>query len=49
MISLFNLAYRRIIELVINNYFKYNVKYNTLRDFSDKNDVEYITTCIANT
>ncbi|KJV68794.1 hypothetical protein [Candidatus Neoehrlichia procyonis] len=58
MMTLSNLAYERIIELIINNYFKYDVTYNanklqevhnTLRKFFSKIDAEHITTHIAKT
>ncbi|KJV68803.1 hypothetical protein [Candidatus Neoehrlichia procyonis] len=58
MMALSNLAYERIIELIINNYFKYDVTYNTtklqevhntLRKFFSKIDAEHITTHIAKT
>ncbi|KJV68796.1 hypothetical protein [Candidatus Neoehrlichia procyonis] len=58
MMALSNLAYERIIELIINNYFKYDVTYNTtklqevhntLRKFFSKINAEHITTHIAKT
>ncbi|KJV68792.1 hypothetical protein [Candidatus Neoehrlichia procyonis] len=58
MITLSNLAYKHITELIINNYFKHDVKYNTtkiikihdtLREFLCKDDAEYIATFIAKT
>ncbi|KJV68799.1 hypothetical protein [Candidatus Neoehrlichia procyonis] len=58
MMALSNLAYERVIELIINNYFKYDVTYNTtklqevhntLRKFFSKINAEHITTHIAKT
>ncbi|KJV68800.1 hypothetical protein [Candidatus Neoehrlichia procyonis] len=58
MMALSNLAYERIIELIINNYFKYDITYNTtklqevhntLRKCFSKIDAEHITTHIAKT
>ncbi|KJV68798.1 hypothetical protein [Candidatus Neoehrlichia procyonis] len=58
MMALSNLAYERTIELIINNYFKYDVTYNTtklqevhntLRKFFSKINAEHITTHIAKT